>query len=62
MMAYGAIIIAYSLAPAGPVVAIRETSIVFAVGIGTLFFGEKLTLRRGVACCVIVAGIATLSL
>lgn len=55
LVAYGAVIAAFALGPAGPITALRETSVVFAVLIGRVFLGEALTFRR-LAACVIVAG------
>ena len=55
-MAYGAVIAAFALGPAGPVTALRETSVVFAALIGWLFLGEALTLRRVGACTVVALG------
>lgn len=56
LIAYGVVIIAYSLGPAGPITAIRETSVVFAMLIGRLFLGETLTPRRVIACVIVAAG------
>jgi drug/metabolite transporter (DMT)-like permease len=56
LLSYGVVLIAYSLAPAGPVSALRETSVVFAVLIGWLFLGEVLTTKRIAACVVVAAG------
>ncbi|MEZ0212393.1 MAG: EamA family transporter [Xanthobacteraceae bacterium] len=56
LVAYGAVIAAFALGPAGPVTALRETSVVFAVIIGRLFLGESLTLRRIIACTVVALG------
>ncbi|MEZ2133067.1 MULTISPECIES: EamA family transporter [unclassified Sinorhizobium] len=56
MIAYSAVVAALALGPAGPVIAFRETSVVFAVLIGWLFLGEVLTLRRIIACVVVAAG------
>lgn len=56
LIAYAAVIAAYSFGPAGPVTAIRETSVVFAVIIGRLFLGEALTPKRIFACVVVAAG------
>jgi drug/metabolite transporter (DMT)-like permease len=56
MMAYGLIVTAFALGPAGPIAAFRETSVVFAALIGRLFLGELLTFRRIVACMVVAAG------
>jgi len=36
--------------------ALRETSVLFAVLLGRIFFGEKLTTRRIVSVLVIAAG------
>lgn len=54
--AYGVVIAAFSLGPAGPITALRETSVIFAVLIGWLFIGETLTLRRIVACLIVAVG------
>jgi drug/metabolite transporter (DMT)-like permease len=54
--AYGIVIFAMTLAPMGSVSALRETSVLFAVLLARLVFGEKLTLRRMVSAGVIVAG------
>lgn len=56
MIAYGLVVAAFALGPAGPITAFRETSVVFAVLIGWLFLGEVLTFRRIVACVVVAAG------
>ena len=53
---YGVVIIAYSMGPAGPITAIRETSVVFAMIIGRLFLGETLTPKRIVAGLIVAAG------
>jgi uncharacterized membrane protein len=49
-------------APMGPVSALRETSVVFAVLIGWLFLGEGFSVRRLLACLVIAAGAGCLGL
>ena len=54
--AYGAIIWAMQASPMGAVSALRETSVVFAALLGAAFLGERLTMQRIVACCVIAAG------
>lgn len=56
LLAYGIVIWAVVLAPMGTVSALRETSVLFAVVIGTVFLGEKLTIRRVLACAVITLG------
>jgi len=57
LMAYGIIIYAMSRVPMGAVSALRETSVLFAAMIGYFFLGETLTVRKVVACTVIVIGI-----
>ena len=56
MTAYGAVVAAFALAPAGPITALRETSVIFAVLIGWLFLGETLTARRILACFIVAGG------
>lgn len=56
LIAYGVVVAAFALGPAGPITALRETSVVFAALIGWLFLGEPLTPRRIVACAVVAAG------
>jgi drug/metabolite transporter (DMT)-like permease len=56
LVAYGVVVAAFALGPAGPITAIRETSVVFAALIGWLFLGETLTPRRVTACIVVALG------
>lgn len=56
LVAYGIVIWAVTLAPMGPVSALRETSVVFAALLGRLFLKESLTTRRLSACSVIAFG------
>ncbi|TPM39680.1 DMT family transporter [Mesorhizobium sp. B2-3-4] len=56
LLAYGVVVAAFALGPAGPITAIRETSVVFAAFIGRLFLGETLTPRRVCACAVVALG------
>lgn len=56
MVAYGVIVAAFALGPAGPITALRETSVVFAVLIGWLFLGEALAIRRIIACVIVASG------
>jgi drug/metabolite transporter (DMT)-like permease len=56
LVGYAAVVAAFALGPAGPITALRETSVVFAVLIGWLLLGERLTLRRVIACAVVAAG------
>jgi drug/metabolite transporter (DMT)-like permease len=60
LIAYGAVVAAFALGPAGPITAIRETSVVFAVLIGRLFLGETLTPKRIAACGVVALGAISL--
>jgi drug/metabolite transporter (DMT)-like permease len=56
ILAYGVIIWAMQASPMGAVSALRETSVVFAALLGAMFLGERLTMQRIVACCIIAAG------
>ena len=56
LLAYGIVIWAITLAPMGPVSALRETSVLFAALIARMFLGEALTVRRLLSCSVIAAG------
>ena len=55
--AYAVSIWAMTTAPIAVVAALRETSILFAVLIGWLIFGEKMTGEKAVAAVIIVAGV-----
>ncbi len=55
--AYAVSIWAMTFAPIAVVAALRETSILFAVLIGWLVFGEKLTAEKALAAAVIVTGV-----
>ena len=61
LLGYGAIIWALSLSPMGQVSALRETSILFAVLMGRIFLGERLTWNRVVAGVTIAIGAICLS-
>lgn len=58
--AYGIVIWAMSVAPMAQVVALRETSVLFAALIGTQLMAEPFGRRRLTAACVIVMGAALL--
>jgi drug/metabolite transporter (DMT)-like permease len=60
MIAYGIVIWAMKYAALGVVSALRETSVLFAAVIGSLFLKEKFTARKGVAAALIGAGAACL--
>lgn len=55
--AYAVSIWAMTLAPIAVVAALRETSILFAVLIGWLIFGERMTGEKALAAIVIVGGV-----
>ena len=55
--AYAISIWAMTVAPIAVVAALRETSILFAVLIGWLVFGERMTRDKAVAAALIVAGV-----
>lgn len=54
---YAVAIWAMTFAPLAVVAALRETSILFAVLMGWLIFGEKMTGEKALAAAVIVAGV-----
>jgi uncharacterized membrane protein len=56
LLAYAIVIYAMNEAPLGAVSALRETSVLFAALLGSLFLGERLTVRRMLACVVIASG------
>lgn len=58
LVAYGTVVWAMTQAPIALVAALRETSILFAVLIGWLVFGEKLGGLKALAAVLIVAGVA----
>jgi drug/metabolite transporter (DMT)-like permease len=58
--AYGLVIWALSLGAMAPVAALRETGVIFAAVIGTVFLSESFGLRRVVAACIIASGIVLL--
>ncbi len=55
--AYAISIWAMTIAPIAVVAALRETSILFAVLIGWLWFGERMTRDKALAALMIVAGV-----
>ncbi len=60
--AYGIVLWAFTLGAMAPVVALRETSVVFAALIGTLFLGESAGLRRVAAAVAVAGGVVLLNL
>jgi drug/metabolite transporter (DMT)-like permease len=61
LLAYGSIIVALSISPLGPVAALRELSIVFALIIGVVFLKEPMTAGRVGAATMIALGAIILS-
>ena len=57
---YGIVVWGFTQAPIALVTALRETSIIFALLIGTLFLNEKFTLLKVIATFVIFFGVALL--
>jgi drug/metabolite transporter (DMT)-like permease len=55
--AYAVSVWAMTIAPIAVVAALRETSILFAVMIGWLVLGEKMTRGKALAAVVIVGGV-----
>jgi len=62
IMAYGATLWAFQFGSLGPVSALRETSVVFALIIGHYFLREALTGARIFACSFIAIGMMCLGL
>jgi drug/metabolite transporter (DMT)-like permease len=60
--AYWIVIWAMSIAPIGAVAALRETSVLFAVALSTLFLGEPFTRWRVAGAVLIATGAALLKL
>jgi drug/metabolite transporter (DMT)-like permease len=61
-LSYGVALWAMTRAPVAPIAALRETSIVFAMVLSRLVFGEKVGGRRLAAAGLVVAGVAALRL
>ena len=60
--AYALVLAALERAPAAPVAALRETSVVFATAYAAIFLGEPAGGRRIAGAAVVVAGITVLAL
>jgi|TARA_R110002020_G_scaffold83397_1_gene206716 drug/metabolite transporter (DMT)-like permease len=56
-VSYGLAIVAYTLTDAAIVTALRETSVVFAAGLGALLLREGFGIRRTVAAAVLACGL-----
>jgi drug/metabolite transporter (DMT)-like permease len=57
LAAYAIAVWAMTQAPIALVAALRETSILFAVLIGWLFFGDKMNAGKAIAAALIVTGV-----
>jgi drug/metabolite transporter (DMT)-like permease len=62
LVAYWIVIWAFTVAPIPIVAALRETSILFALLIGTFWIGEKVTLVRIASIVLVLAGLAAMRL
>lgn len=62
MIAYGLVLYAKNFAPLGAVSALRETSVVFAALIGFFLLGEGNWVRRMLAACLMMLGVALIGL
>jgi drug/metabolite transporter (DMT)-like permease len=60
--AYALVLAALKLAPAAPVAAVRETSVVIATGMAALFLHERVTRVRAVGAAAVAAGVTLLAL
>jgi drug/metabolite transporter (DMT)-like permease len=58
--AYGLVLTALERAPAAPVAAVRETSVVIATALGALVLRERVTRWRFAGAVLVVAGVALL--
>lgn len=62
VVAYLLTLAALDRAAAGPVAAVRETSVLFAVGFAALVAGERVTGARAAGAALVVGGVAALAL
>ncbi len=62
LAAYWIVIWAFTVAPIPIVAALRETSILFAVLIGMLFLGERVTAIRAASIAMVLCGLALMRL
>jgi drug/metabolite transporter (DMT)-like permease len=60
--AYGLVLAALQRAPAAPVAAVRETSIVIAAGLAAAVVGERVSGTRFVGAVIVAAGVVLVSL
>jgi drug/metabolite transporter (DMT)-like permease len=62
LISYVLVVTAFSLGPTGPVMALRETSVVFAALIGAVFLKEALTRQRIASCILVTVGAVLIGL
>ena len=62
VLGYLAFLAAAKTLPLGPVVALRETSVIFGTLVGTFVLKEAFGLRRITASTFVISGIAMLAL
>ncbi len=62
LVAYWIVIWAFTVAPIPIVAALRETSILFALLIGMIWLGERVTLIRGASILIVLCGLAVMRL
>jgi uncharacterized membrane protein len=60
--AYGLVLAALRLAPAAPVAAVRETSVVMATGLAALYLHERVTRERAIGAVLVCGGVVALAL
>ena len=58
--AYGIVLWAMTQAPVAAVAALRETSVIFAALLGSLFLKESFGRQRLIAACAVALGVAAL--
>ena len=61
-LAYALVLAALRLAPAAPVAAVRETSVLFAVALAAPVLGERVTRMRLAGAVLVVVGVVLLAL
>jgi drug/metabolite transporter (DMT)-like permease len=59
-LSYGIAVWAMTVAPVGAVAALRETSVVFALGLGVLLLKERLSPGRWLGVAAVLAGAVAL--
>jgi drug/metabolite transporter (DMT)-like permease len=59
--AYALVLAALERAPAAPVAAVRETSVVMATGLAAVVLGERVGPARLLGSCVVAAGVALIA-